>query len=155
MESLREGAPYVLLGLVAGTIGGMFGIGGGLVIVPALILFYGFGLKEATGTSLLAQLLPVGLLGVLVYWRRNEIRIDSGLWIAGGLFLGALLGAQLTGLIPAKPMRQLYGVFLLAVGAYFLLHPGAVKERVRPPEKAAQGHVAAIDPGGESRSRPD
>jgi len=61
-------AILVLVGVLAGVMSGMFGIGGGIVIVPALVLLAGFSLVEATGTSLAAILLPVGLLGVIAYY---------------------------------------------------------------------------------------
>jgi uncharacterized membrane protein YfcA len=125
-------AKMLTLGLVAGTIGGMFGIGGGLIMVPALILIFGLDLKTATGTSLFAQLLPVGVLGVLEYWRRGEVQVGAGLWIALGILFGALLGAKLTGVVPGGDMKRLYGLFLVAVGIYFLFWspskiPGAAK----------------------------
>ena len=68
----------------------MFGIGGGLVIVPALMVIGKLDPKTAVGTSLFALLLPTGLLGVLEYWRRGELRFVPGLLIAIGIFCGAL-----------------------------------------------------------------
>jgi uncharacterized protein len=110
----------LVLGLVAGVLSGMFGIGGGLVIVPALIVGFGYGPKEATGTSLFALMWPVGLLGVLEYWKRGEMRPVPGLLIAIGLFIGAYIGAKITGAISGATMMRLYGIFLLVVGFYFL-----------------------------------
>ena len=104
------------LGLAAGIIGGMFGIGGGLIMVPGLILLFGFGQKDATGTSLFAQLLPVGLLGVQQFWQRGEINVAAGLAMAAGLFVGAWLGAMFVGSISPQRMKQGYGLFLLCVG---------------------------------------
>ncbi len=109
------------LGLVAGVVGGMFGIGGGLVIVPALVILYEFDQKTATGTSLLAQLLPVALLAVLAYAKRGEVDVPRGLGIALGLLFGTLIGAQLAGLIPPTTMKRAYGIFLIVVGTYFVL----------------------------------
>lgn len=123
------------VGLGAGIIGGMFGIGGGLIIVPALMLAFGLDQKTATGTSLLAQLLPVAILAVLEYRGRGEIRVGWGLAIAGGLVFGTLLGAKLTGLMRPSDMKRLYGIFLVAVGIYFLFG-GTVKPRGAPTEKA-------------------
>jgi uncharacterized membrane protein YfcA len=120
----------LVLGLVAGVIGGMFGIGGGLIMVPALVLFFGFDVKTATGTSLCAQLLPVGLLGVREYWQRGQVNIGAGLWIAVGLLFGALLGAKLAGRLSPASMKRAYGVFLVVVGLYFALVPsGAVAKK--------------------------
>lgn len=140
--------PMVVLGVAAGIIGGMFGIGGGLVIVPALILFLSYGQKEAIGTSLLAQLLPVGLLGVFEYWRRNEVNVSHGLAIAVGLLFGAWIGSLLAGAIPKEPMKQGYGVFLIAVGLYFLISPSTPKGKsdqpnaaVHAPKKQPEAHI--------------
>jgi uncharacterized membrane protein YfcA len=134
------GASAVLMmigvGLGAGVVGGMFGIGGGLIIVPALMLAFGLDQKTATGTSLLAQLLPVAVLAVVEYSRRGEIRVGWGLAIATGLVFGTLLGAKLTGLMKPADMKRLYGVFLVAVGIYFLFG-GTVKPREVPAEKGA------------------
>jgi uncharacterized membrane protein YfcA len=111
----------LLLGFCAGILSGMFGIGGGLVIVPVLVILFQTPMKTATGTSLYALLWPVGLLGVFAYWRAGQINIWYGTWIAVGIFLGAFLGAQITLALPAATMRRCYAVFLLAVGAYFLV----------------------------------
>jgi len=116
------------VGLGAGVVGGMFGIGGGLIIVPALMLFFGLNQKTATGTSLLAQLLPVAILAVVEYKRRGEIEVTWGLAIAVGLVFGTLIGAKLTGMLSPISMKRLYGVFLVAVGVYFLMG-GTVKPK--------------------------
>jgi uncharacterized protein len=129
------------LGLVAGVVGGMFGIGGGLIMVPALVLMFGFDIKTATGTSLLAQLLPVGLLGVLEYWRRGEVQINSAFLIAGGLIVGVLLGSLLAGQLPGASVKRGYGVFLVVVGVYFFLAPP-----IQPRAKVVEPPVAAQPP---------
>ncbi len=136
--------PMIVLGLVAGVMGGMFGIGGGLIMVPALILVFGLDQKTAFGTSLMAQLPPVALLGVAEYWRRSQVQVGSGLWIALGLVIGAWFGARMTGLIPKEPMKQTYGVFLVLMGLYFLLAPSTPTGRVQTPE--VQTHPTA-EPG--------
>ncbi len=139
-------AGMVGLGLIAGVIGGMFGIGGGLIMVPALVLMFGFDTKMATGTSLLAQLLPVGLLGVREYWRRGEVAIGPGLWIALGLLGGVLLGSMLTGLMNPATMKRSYGAFLVLVGVYFLMAPAGVRAKPKPvPEVAAPASPSGAD----------
>jgi uncharacterized membrane protein YfcA len=120
------------LGVGAGVVGGMFGIGGGLIIVPALVLAFGFDQKTATGTSLLAQLLPVAFLAVLEFRKRGEVDVPKGLGIAAGLVVGTLIGAILTGLIPPQAMKRAYGVFLIAVGAYFLIATKSTPAPAKP-----------------------
>ena len=137
----------LVLGLAAGVLSGMFGIGGGLVIVPALIVFFHEPPKTAVGTSLFALMWPVGLLGVLEYWKSGQLRVGPGVWIAVGLFVGAYFGAQITLATPTATMKRLYALFLLVVGAYFLYTTR--DEPARPPE----GPPAAAPPAGEGRGQ--
>ena len=115
------------LGLAAGVLSGLFGIGGGLVIVPALAVVFGFPIKTAVGTSLFALLLPTGLLGVWEYWKAGNLRPTAGLCIAIGLFFGAYLGAVYASTISQTAVKRLYAVFLLIVAMYFLFSPAKSK----------------------------
>ncbi|WP_165225930.1 sulfite exporter TauE/SafE family protein [Aquisphaera insulae] len=139
-----EFAMMLVLGGVAGICSGMFGIGGGLVIVPLLILIFGFEPKTAIGTSLFAMLLPTGLLGVLEYYRRGELKPIASITIACGLFLGAYVGSRITGAISASTMKRVYGAFLMLVAVYFFWtsSPGrspATPTPSEPPGDAAVG----------------
>ena len=115
-----SGPALILVGLTAGIFAGLFGIGGGVVIVPALILFAGFSLVEATGTSLAAILLPVGVLGVIAYHRARIIDIRAAVCIAAGLVTTVAFGAWLAHSLPADLMKKLYAVFLLYVSWTFI-----------------------------------
>jgi uncharacterized protein len=111
----------VALGLGAGVLAGMFGIGGGLVIVPGLVLLLKLDPKMAAGTSLAALVLPTGLLGAFEYYRSGYVDLKAAIIVAIGLFLGAYVGARLiVGLDPILT-RRLYGVFLLFMGARLLI----------------------------------
>ncbi len=151
MPSIELTTPMVLsllaLGLTAGILSGLFGIGGGLVIVPALFLFFAFPIKTATGTSLFAILWPVGLLGVLEYARRGQVSYLAGGLIAFGLFLGAFLGALATGYLSASQMKRLYGGFLVVVGIYYLMTAGSVPG-AKPPvaDLPNQDQEAVVQP---------
>jgi uncharacterized membrane protein YfcA len=105
------------VGLVAGVLSGMFGIGGGIVIVPALILMLGFTPAKATGTSLGALLLPVGFLGAMQYWKRGDVDAKAAAFIALGLFVGALLGAKIGLAMSPRVMRRAFAIFLLVISA--------------------------------------
>ncbi len=115
-------AQVLMLGLVAGILGGMFGIGGGAIMVPVMVLAFGIDQKMATGTSLLAQLLPVGMLGIGVYYKEGNLDWRKGMLLAAGLLVGNLLGAVLANQpwISPQAMRKGYGVLLLLVGARYL-----------------------------------
>jgi uncharacterized membrane protein YfcA len=120
--SVVEVAVGIGIGLVGGVLSGMFGIGGGIVIVPALVAL-GFTQREASGTSLAALLLPVGLLGVIEYARRHEIRFHYGIGIAVGLLAGVLVGAVLAGRFSNTLLERLFGLLLAIVAFKFLLFP--------------------------------
>jgi hypothetical protein len=125
--AVEEGTPedaawYALLGvgLVAGIFSGMFGIGGGLIIVPILVALLGFDQKAAVGTSLAALLLPVALPAVLRYYQDGKIDIGYAALVAAGLVLGAFGGARLALALPSSTVKRLYGIFLLVMAIRFI-----------------------------------
>jgi uncharacterized membrane protein YfcA len=124
----------LVLGLAAGVAAGLFGIGGGLIVVPVLVLAFGFDLKTATGTSLFAIMWPVGILGVLEYYKRGELQVVPGALIAVGMLFGTLAGARMVAGISQANMQRLYAAFLLIVGTWMILRPYVMpKPQVRPP----------------------
>jgi uncharacterized protein len=114
-------ALVALIGLVAGVVSGLFGIGGAVVIVPALVLLAKLPQHTANGTSLAALLLPVGILGALEYYRRGQVNVAYAVIIAVGLFIGAFVGAHLAGGMSDTTLRKAFGVFLLLVAGKLLL----------------------------------
>ena len=106
---------FIAIGLIAGVFAGVFGIGGGIVIGPALILLAKFQPQTATGTSLGALLLPVGALGAWEYWRRGHLNIAASLWIALGLFVGAWFGARLAQGISGPQLQKAFAIFLVVI----------------------------------------
>jgi uncharacterized protein len=105
------------LGLIAGLFAGVLGIGGGLIIVPALLYIFRVPILEATGTSLAALIPPVGLLGAMEYYRAGNINITYAALIALGLFVGSYFGAKYAVHLPPTVVHRIYGAFLLVIGA--------------------------------------
>jgi uncharacterized protein len=110
----------IVIGIVAGVFAGLFGIGGGIIIVPALILFAGFPLVRATGTSLAAILLPVGILGVIAYYKARIIDLRASAFIAAGLLASVVVGAWLANTLPVDVMRKFFAAFCLYVSWNFI-----------------------------------
>lgn len=103
------------IGLAAGVLSGLFGIGGGVLIVPALAWGASMPIKTATGTSLGALLLPVGLLGAWTYWKAGHLDVRASLLVALGLFFGAYLGAKITQGLHPQTLQRMFAVFLVAM----------------------------------------
>jgi hypothetical protein len=112
---------FVLIGLGAGVLSGLFGIGGGVVIVPALIFIARMQPQTATGTSLAALLLPVGALGAWEYYRSGNLNPLAGVLVALGLFVGAGFGARLSLHLSPVGLRRAFALFLalIAVRMWF------------------------------------
>jgi len=113
--------PLIAIGLTAGVLAGMFGIGGGLVIVPALLYFMKLSEVDSIGTSLAALIPPVGLLGAMEYYRNGHVNLKYALVIAACLFLGSYFGARIVLSLPPLTIRRIYAVFLVIVAARMLL----------------------------------
>ncbi|MBD2430523.1 MULTISPECIES: TSUP family transporter [Fischerella] len=113
----------LVIGLVAGVAGGMFGIGGGAIMVPAMVLLMSMDQKFATGTSIAAQILPIGILAAIVYYRNGNLNIKYAVIIAVGLIVGNLFGALFANqpFVSSELMKKLYGIFLLLIGLRYLL----------------------------------
>lgn len=110
----------IAVGLVAGLLAGMFGIGGGLVIVPGLIYAAKLSQSEAIGTSLSTLVLPVGLLGALEYYRTGNVNVKAALIVAVGLLIGTYFGAKILLSMQPDIARRVYAVFLLVMGVRML-----------------------------------
>ena len=106
---------FLLIGLGAGVLSGLFGIGGGIVIVPALLFFAKMHPATATGTSLGALLLPVGALGAWQYWKAGNLEWKASLLLAAGLFFGAFFGARVAQHLPAAVLKKSFAIFLVLV----------------------------------------
>jgi len=91
-------------------------------MVPAMVLLLGMDQKFATGTSIAAQILPIGLFGALEYYRNGNMSVQNALLIAAGLLIGFYFGALFANqpYISSELMKKLYGVFLFAIGARYL-----------------------------------
>jgi uncharacterized membrane protein YfcA len=106
---------YLASGALAGILAGIFGIGGGILIVPALVFFGKMTPRTAIGTSLGALLLPVGALGVLAYWREGNVDVKAALWIALGMFFGAYGGAIFAQSVSESSLKRAFAVLLALV----------------------------------------
>lgn len=125
---------YLVVGVAAGVLSGLFGIGGGVLIVAALMLVMKMAPATATGTSLGALLLPVGALGAWEYWRQGHLDIRAALWISAGLFAGAWFGAKIALSLSPTQLKRAFAIFLviMAVRLWTTATPGTAEPSVAP-----------------------
>ena len=109
------------IGLVAGVLSGVFGIGGGVVIVPALIYLAGFRQHMATGTSLAILLPPVGIAAVMEYYRHGNVNLRAALVIAFTVTIGGWFGAVIANRVAGPYLRLAFGVFVMALGVSLIV----------------------------------
>jgi len=105
-----------VIGMAAGILSGVFGIGGGVVIVPALIYLAGFNQHRATGTSLAVLLPPIGFAAMWEYYRHQNVDIRAAMIIAAAVFVGGWLGAVVANRVSGPYLRLAFGVFVVALG---------------------------------------
>lgn len=111
---------YSMLGLLAGAFSGLVGIGGGIIIVPVLVFWFGFSQQMAQGTTLALLVLPIGLLGALEYYRHGYVDLKVAGLICAGFMVGSLLGAKMAVILPTILLKRIFGGALLLIGAKML-----------------------------------
>lgn len=116
---------FLGIGLAAGVFAGLFGIGGGIVIVPALVFFGGFATKAALGTSLGALLLPVGILGAYEYYHNGNLDVRASLLIGLGIVFGAWAGARLAQVTPPLALQRMFAIFVAILAIRLWMQAGA------------------------------
>jgi len=108
---------YILLGLAAGTFSGFMGLGGGVLLAPALVYIFGLTQHQAQGTSLAVMIPPITLLAALKYYHSGNVRLDIAMFIAIGFIAGGVAGATMAHWIPDAMLKRIFGLILLLIGA--------------------------------------
>ena len=106
---------YVILGVVAGILSGMLGIGGGIVLIPALVFIFGLTQLQAQGTTLALMIPPIGFLAALRYYQAGNVKLGMAGFICLGFLVGGLIGASLVQNLPEPLLRKTFALFLLLV----------------------------------------
>lgn len=112
---------YVILGIVAGIFGGMFGIGGGTILIPALVYLFGLTQHQAQGTTLAIMVPPIGLLAALRYYYSGNVKLAMAGFICLGFFVGGLIGAHFIHGISEPVLKKMFGVYLVFIAARMIL----------------------------------
>ena len=110
----------LVLGLSAGSISGLIGIGGGVLVTPALVFLLGFEQQQAQGTTLAMLVPPIGILGAFTYYQKGFVDVRAAGLICIGFVLGGLLGAKLAVVLPAVLLKRAFGLAVLGVSVRML-----------------------------------
>ncbi|MBI5399532.1 sulfite exporter TauE/SafE family protein [Candidatus Saganbacteria bacterium] len=110
----------LLIGLAAGTLSGLLGVGGAIIMIPALVYFFKIEQHLAQGTALATLLLPVGILAVWKYWQAGNVNLKFAMIIAIAFVIGGLIGAVIAQPIPDTLMRRIFGVLILFVALQYI-----------------------------------
>lgn len=114
-------ALYLLVGLLGGIFSGMLGLGGGIVMVPALAFLFGLSQHQAQGTTLALMVPPIGLLAAWTYYRAGFVDLKIAAFVCLGFFFGGLLGAKLVVGLSEPVLRRIFGVALLMIAIKMIL----------------------------------
>jgi uncharacterized membrane protein YfcA len=117
-DGLARDASILVAACVCGVASGLFGIGGGVLLVPFLALFFAFGQHRAQGTSLVALIPPTGLLAFLAYARSGYVSWKIGLLLIPGVIVGGILGGLLAKRLQPQRMRQVFAGVMLVLGIW-------------------------------------
>ena len=111
---------YILLGLLAGGLSGLIGVGGGVIIVPALMFLFGMSQQTAQGTTLALLVPPIGILAAWQYYKQGYVDVRVAIFIIIGFLLGSIFGSKLAVIIPTKVLSKVFGVTLLIIAIKML-----------------------------------
>lgn len=118
----------ILVGVAAGVLGGLVGVGGGIIIVPSLVYFIGFSQKTAQGTSLGLIMLPVGILGVLMYYKQGHVDFRVVGILAVGFLLGSYLGSKIALSLPQDTVKKVFAILMVIIAVKMLFFDKSKKE---------------------------
>jgi uncharacterized protein len=110
----------IMVGVAAGILGGLVGVGGGIIIVPALVYFIGFSQKTAQGTSLGLIMLPVGILGVLQYYKQGHVDFKVVGILAIGFLIGSFFGSKFALSLPQETIKKIFAVLMVIIAIKML-----------------------------------
>jgi uncharacterized membrane protein YfcA len=110
----------LVIGVVTGIMAGMLGIGGAIIMIPAMVFFLGFSQQMAQGTSLAVMLPPIGIFAAYNYWKAGQVNIKFALILAVAFIVGSYFGSKFALNIPQNILKKIFGLLLLLVAAKML-----------------------------------
>ncbi|MBU2018904.1 MAG: TSUP family transporter [Bacteroidetes bacterium] len=112
---LQNAIIIALIGAVSGLLGGMFGLGGAIIIIPAMVILLGYSQQMAQGTALIMMVLPVGALAAFQYYQQGFVDVKAALILAAFFFVGGYFGAKFATQIPQDILQKTFAVLLVGI----------------------------------------
>jgi uncharacterized membrane protein YfcA len=110
----------IVIGIITGIMAGMLGIGGAIIMIPALVFFMGLNQQAAQGTSLAVMLPPIGIIAAYNYYKAGEVNLKFALILAAAFIVGSYFGSKIALNIPPGVLKKIFGILLLLVAAKML-----------------------------------
>jgi uncharacterized membrane protein YfcA len=111
---------FLALGLAAGILSGILGIGGGIILVPALVYIFGYAQHTAQGTTLAIMVPPIGLLAAWTYYKHGAVDLRTAVFVCVGFLIGGLIGAKFAVNLPSEVLKKVFGIWMLVIGAHMV-----------------------------------
>ena len=118
---MNETVGLVILGLAAGVLSGLLGIGGAIIVIPALVFIFGFSQHRAEGTTLAMMVPPIGILALMPYWKRGHVDVRAAALICAGFLIGGLIGGQISTAMSGATLQKVFAVLLIGIAVKLLL----------------------------------
>ncbi len=142
---------FIVVGIFAGILSGSLGLGGGVILVPALVFACGYPQKSAQGMAL-AIMVPMVLLGAFRYWQNEavDIHLTAVSWIIAGALVGVMIGTMIAGRLPTEVLRKIFAVVLVVVAVKMFIGPSRSQKAMAEEKLKDQNNVSMVEPGGTS-----
>ncbi len=142
---------FIVVGIFAGILSGSLGLGGGVILVPALAFACGYGQKSAQGMAL-AIMVPMVLLGAFRYWRIEAVDVDLTAvgWVIAGALAGVMVGTEIACRLPGEVLRKIFAVVLVIVAVRIFIGPSKSQKAMANENLKNQNNVSVVEPGGTS-----
>ena len=112
---------FIALGLASGVSSGFIGLGGGTIIIPALVYLFGLTQQQAQGTTLALMVPPIGLLAAWTYYHHGYVNIKIASFVCIGFLIGGLIGARIAVGLPNETLRKIFGITIVLIGLYTIV----------------------------------
>lgn len=123
----QQAITVALIGIAAGLLGGVLGLGGAIIIIPALVMLLGYSQQMAQGTTLLMMVIPVTSLAAWQYYKAGNVDVKTALILGVAFFISGFIGAKFANQIPQEVLKKVFALLLIVIAVKMLFFEKALK----------------------------